>query len=141
MSRSDPRTRSFDPSSAMGLLAEIGTGGAIFERNAACTTESAKLNAALVQQAVIPTSGAMLVESTRLDIRDHPEVFNRDRHRIFSTGSGWFIVDEKFRGPGHWLQSLPNSPGYHYFPNVSTSAPLITAQHSRDQWHAFPPVS
>jgi len=141
MSRRESRVRSFDPSSAMGLLAEIGTSGAIYEWNAACTTESTKLNAALAQQAVIPTSGGMLVETVRLDVRDHPFIYNEDLHTIFLTGSGWFIVDEKFRGPGHWLQSLPNSPGYHYFPNIPTSAPLITAQHSRDQWHAFPPVS
>jgi hypothetical protein len=88
MSRNIP----YQVESAQALLKTVGTIGAIFNRNAACTTNNASLNSALLCQTILPNTAGIFVETFRSDPKDYPNIINVDHHQITLTDSGALIT-------------------------------------------------
>jgi hypothetical protein len=105
MSRNIP----YQVESAQALLKTVGTIGAIFNRNAACTTNNASLNSALLCQTILPNTAGIFVETFRSDPKDYPNIINVDHHQITLTDSGALITNLQFTGPGHLCPNLPSS--------------------------------
>jgi len=103
------RNISHDITSAQALLNTVGTSGAVFDRNAACTTINASLNFALLCQTILPNTAGIFIETFRTDLKDYPNIVNVDHHQITLTDSGAFITNLNFTGPGHHCPYLPSS--------------------------------
>lgn len=100
-----------DPASGAAFYQMVGTTGAVFGWNAACTTTSSGLSSVFLMQAAVPQkeNRNISIQTFRVDSSDFPNIVNQDRHALYVTDSGYFIVDERFRGEGHRLPELPDS--------------------------------
>ncbi len=111
MDHTRARLVQIEPTSAAVFCHMVGTTGAVFGWNAACTTTSSSLSGVFLLQAGVPQkeSRNISIQTFRVDSSDFPNIVNQDRHTLYVTDSGYFIVAEKFRGVGHHLPELPDS--------------------------------